>query len=263
MRDLDFTFEPRLDPRHARLIRDVFFTERSRGLGLHLHFPWLGRDEGTLYAGLRDGEHWLAGLCIRPISTRTANAAAVGLVCVRAELRSQGLGRQLLEASLAALDDRGVDALTLWTGKPEVYRSHGFEVDDAGLLIHVDRVEPVVPTHFDETSWPLATDARGLPPFALGARRLRRGHANAIVLRDPFGDAVAEWQGPDDEVSELLAATMPRQWRLHATTADTLPASLRGRGAVLRSEPIRLQMWRWRAGQPHRAMPTLRLLDRI
>jgi len=263
MRGVDFTFEPRLDPRHAHLIWDVFFAERNRGLDLRLHFPWLGRTEGALYAGLRDGGHWLAGLCVRPLSTSVANAAAVGLVCVRAELRSQGLGRQLLDASLAALDDRRVDALTLWTGKPEVYRSHGFETDDASLLIHVDGVEPVARAPFEETSWPASTDTRGLPPFALGARCLRRGHANAIVLRDPFGDAVAEWQGPDDAVSELLAAAMPRQWRLHATNDDSLPAALRERGARLRSEPSRLQMWRWRAGQQRRAMPTLRLLDRI
>jgi len=245
------------------LIWDVFFAERSRGLDLAGHFPWLGHEEGVLYAGLRDGEQWLAGLCIRAIPQATVTTAAIGLVCVHAGHRGNGLGRRLIGETVAALDERGLDALTLWTGRPEVYRSQGFEADDPGLLIHVDRLESRAAMRTEDEPWPSSSDSRGLPPYALRGRCIRHGPARAIVLRDPRGDAVAEWQGPDDAVGELLAAAMPRKWRLHAMTGDTLPDSLRARGARLRSEPSRLQMWRWRAGQRRCTMPTLRLLDRI
>ncbi|MBS0307063.1 MAG: GNAT family N-acetyltransferase [Proteobacteria bacterium] len=259
-----FSLGHQLDPRHAQLIWDVFFVERSRGLDLARHFPWLGRDQECLYAGLRHDAHWLAGLCIRPIPLAAVNAAAIGLVCVSAGHRGNGLARQLIGETVAALDERGLDALTLWTGKPGVYRRQGFESEDSGVLIHIEGLEPAAAAlHPADEPWPPASESRGLPPYALSGRCIGHGRARAIVLCDPLGDAVAEWQGSDAAVGELLAAAMPRQWRLHSTVDDTLPEALRARGARLRSEPSRLQMWRWRAGRRRCAMPTLRLLDRI
>lgn len=255
-----FIFEARLQPRFAALAWDVFFAERSRGLNLGRHFPWLGREDGLHYGYLTDGGELVAGLCTRRIPAAGLKAAAIGLVCVRADRRGEGLGRQLLDKSLGALDARGFDALTLWTGKPEVYRNQGFEIDDPSLLLHIDDWQPSPQIMAATTGWP---DSRGLPPYALGGQRLHSEAAEALVLTDPRGCAVAEWQGDDDDVAELLAATMPARWRLHALPGDTLPARLARRGATIQTEAQRLQMWRWHPGQTKRTVPALRVLDRI
>lgn len=261
MTGLSFSLQAEPDARFAALVWDVFFQERGRGLSLAQHFPWLGKDADALYASLTEGHELVAGLVAKRIAGTTV--AMVGLVCVRADRRGQGLGRQLLDQSLHALDERGFTAQTLWTGKPDVYRAQHFEVDDDGLLLTVDGWEPQVGTSLTTQSWPTSADLRGLPPYALSACVFQSADAQAIVLTDPRGSAVAQWLGADDAVAALLAACMPAHWRLHALVGDTLPAALRARGARIHTEHNALQMWRHSPGRPHSPHPVLRVLDRI
>jgi GNAT superfamily N-acetyltransferase len=258
-----FSFEATLEPRFAALAWDVFFAERGRGISLERHFPWLGNGTGQHFAYLKEDDELVAGLCIREVAAAKLMAATIGLVCVRADRRGQGLGRYLLDASLQVLDERGVEATTLWTGKPEVYQSQGFKLDDAGLLLHVDGWHPASRAKATVSDWPDSLDNRGLPPYAVGGQRLRMDGAEAVVLTDHRGCAVAEWQGDEDAVIALLAATMPARWRLHSLVGDTLPTRLARRGATIQTEAMRLQMWRWHPGQKKRAVPPLRVLDRI
>lgn len=258
-----FTLQPVPDARYAALVWEVFFRERGRGLSLAQHFPWLGRDTRARYASLcQDGE-LLAGLAVKPV--QGINAATIGLVCVRADRRGEGLSRQLLDQALTALDTQGLRTLTLWTGKPEVYRKQGFKEDHNAIVLHVEAWPQSLRRAVDAQSWPAGDDGRGLPAYALSAQRLlcSTGQAEAVVLTDPLGCAVAQWRGSDEAVVDLLTAAMPAQWRLHALAGDTLPAALSARGAQFHEQPGALQMWRDRPGQAEGERPRLRLLDRI
>lgn len=261
MTRIAFSLQSRPDPRFAALVWEVFFDERGRGLSLAQHFPWLGQDANTRYASLMDGDELVAGLVAKAVPGTTV--AAIGLVCVRADRRGQGLSRLLLDHSLQALDALGFSVLTLWTGKPDVYRRQQFDIEDDGLLLSVEGWQQATRPAPDALPWPAVDDPRGLPPYALSAQRLRSGDAEAIVLTDPRGIAVAEWRGTDEAVADLLATCMPAQWRLHAVAGDTLPAALAARGARLHAQPNNLQMWRERPGQAREARPVLRVLDRI
>lgn len=261
MTELAFSLDADPAPGFAELVWDVFFQERGRGLSLARHFPWLGRDAEVRYACLMDGQDLVAGLVARRIGT--TSTAAIGLVCVRSSRRGQGLGRLLLQHSLDALDALGFTALTLWTGKPDVYRKQGFSVQDLSVLHTVQSCPTRATPPAVRRPWPAEGDARGLPPFALSAVCYQHADAQAIVLTDPRGVAVAQWQGPDEDVATLLTSCLQPPWRLHALAHDTLPAVLAARGAVLQTERNPLQMWRDRPGLAVSPRPALRLLDRI
>lgn len=261
MTDLTFSLQADPDPAFAALVWEVFFQERGRGLSLVQHFPWLGRDPQAHYACLRDGQQLVAGLVARRIGT--TSTAAIGLVCVRADRRGQGLGRLLLDQSIEALDALGFTALTLWTGKPDVYRRQGFEVDDTSVLHTIQTCPARSTTPIERMTWPSPRDDRGLPPFGLSAACYRSPDAQAIVVTDPRGDAVAQWEGPDESVAALLASVLQTPWRLHALAHDTLPSALAASGAVLHTERNHLQMWRDHPQLGASPRPALRLLDRI
>lgn len=262
MARLHFEYTDALPRGYGALLWDTFFTQRGRGVSLETHFPWIHRPAaGQAFATLKEGSTVLAGLTVRPCGPQTA---AVGLVCVDQAHRGQGLSRMLLTQALARIDETGVAATTLWTGKPRVYESHGFLERDSSLLCEVTTL-PAGDGPTPAASWPAAGDpaGRGLPPYAHHALRLGHHKAQAVMLMDTLGIAVAEWQGSDEDVIALLRPVMPRRWRLHALLGDTLPQALRSAGASLTTTPQRLQMWRPRPGQALPDLPALRLLDRI
>ena len=129
----DFAFSRHRPVGFAELVWEVFFTQRGRGVNLPSHFPWLvqPRQSGLWFASLHESGTLLAGLAVRRLPG-APSMAAIGLVCVRPELRGQGVARQLLSSALIETDRLGLSALTLWTAKPEVYAGHGFELEDTG-----------------------------------------------------------------------------------------------------------------------------------
>lgn len=264
MARLRFDFSPSLPAAYAALLWDVFFVQRGRGLSLEEHFPWINQpEEGVRFATLSDGEALLAGLTVRPCGTQTA---AIGLVCVRPSHRGQGLSTQLLEQTLREVDGMGIAATTLWTGKPAVYQSHGFAPRDDGLQCQVSQWSAGMACA-PARRWPDTAEAagrrRGLPAYAHHGLRVGTDGAELLLLVDPLGVSLAQWQGHDGDVIELLASVMPPRWRLNALQGDSLPQALADRGATLTVVPQQLQMWRPRPGTSWPELPRLRLLDRI
>lgn len=269
-----FAFNTGIPRAYGELVWQVFFASRQRGIDLGTHFPWMLPSEqpGRWVATLEEGGETIAGLVVKVLDGSKQQHAAIGLVCVRPERQGQGWGRQLLSLSIAAAREAGISALTLWTGKPEVYAMHGFEIDDNGLFGWVHSTAGTA-RHRTSTcrQWPWPDDleagsrVRGLPAYAQLAVRVvsTRESAELIVIQDVSGLALAEWQGDDEAVVELLTNTMPISWRLNALNADTLPAALTRAGAGLQLQPSRLQMWLSLTPTPRVKRSTQRLLDRI
>jgi GNAT superfamily N-acetyltransferase len=262
---------------YLELVYQVFFDSLQRGYRIQEHFPWLTNDcTPGLWTLCIGHPAVMAGLIVREAPNLPAEPrlAAIGLVCVAEPWRGQGLSRALLRAASDHLEKRGFDAVTLWTGKPNVYRGQGFEIDDESRYGWIESPASVASSAIPclVSRWPDTSERgglnRGLPPFAQGAWRIQRnsGQSSVVVLHDASGLAVAEWQGPDDEVVALLQSTMPPRWRLNALVGDTLVGALQARGATVQLKPGELQMWRsFRPGRrPWRESPhRWRVLDRI
>ena len=254
-----FEFGNTLPTDYAALLWNVFFVQRERGLTLHDHFPALtGSRSRRWFATTRDGGQLCAGLTVLEHSTPDGNRIArVGLVCVPANQRGRGFSQQLLRLALDALDGLGVTTATLWTGKPNLYQTLGFCIEDTASVCKVCALPAGPATAFEAHRWPDLCSQRGLPAYAWYAQRLRNPRAEALFVFDSIGAALAEWQGDDLAVVELLAACAPQRWRLHALDGDRLPATLADAGAVVRTQSQSLQMWRGPLRAP------MRLLDRI
>jgi GNAT superfamily N-acetyltransferase len=253
---------------YVALCWDVFFRSRGRGVSMQAHFPWLDVPGQAVFATLESNGRVLAGCAMRFIEddARRRRGATIGLVCVDENHRGLGHSSRVLERAIAHADALGLADLVLWTGKPGVYERHGFAVDDDGLFGTVTAPGSPVSTALDaaRSDWPGDGETRGLPPFAAGGSRWASALASAIVVNDGSGAILAQWQGPDDAVADLLAHAMPPTWRLNALAGDGLPATLAARGFTLQLQPSRLRMVR-----PAPALDAtprrygLRVLDRI
>ncbi|MBC7706936.1 MAG: GNAT family N-acetyltransferase [Rhodoferax sp.] len=271
---MQLTLDQDSSPEWLDLVWSTFFRERGRGQSLIEHFPWLMdlRRSQTWLATMRDDQlHPVAGLAVKRHIAHF-DTASVGLVCVRADCRGQGLSQSLVSGAIAQAHALGITRLTLWTGKPSVYLKLGFQPQGPALYGWVrstTAVGTLITSPTLRAVWPDRAERqstnRGLPPFAVNAYRLidRRDRAHAVVVDDGNGPIVAEWQGDDVDVAHLLRASLPAEWRMNALQGDQLPAELISCGLAVNLTESYLQMWRNEAGVSRNAFPSLRLLDRI
>ena len=273
---MQLTLEQASSPELLDLMWSTFFQERGRGRGRSLveYFPWLTdlRSSGTWLVTIRDDRSQpVAGLVVKRHFAHF-DTASVGLVCVLADRRGQGLSQSLLSGAIEQAHALGMTRLTLWTGKPAVYLKLGFQPRDSALLGWV-RNTAALPASITSAArrmtWPDSAERqgcnRGLPPFAVDAYRLIDvlDRAQAIVVDDGSGPIVAEWRGDDLDVAHLLRASLPARWRMNALQGDRLIDELIGCGLDVDLAESCLQMWRIDAGVSRNALPPLRLLDRI
>lgn len=253
-----------ITPALRALVWDVFFASRGRGISLAAHLPWLDAPTGIHGLSLEDARvpgGAGAALVIRerhlPPSTR---AGLIGLVCVHESLRGRGLSTQLLHAAIRHAEAQGLDELVLWTGKPEVYTSAGFEPVDQELFVRASAparsaAGPAAPAR--------RAVACALPAFATAAWQTVSGEAQLTWLEGPAGVTLAGWQGAPDVVAELLLRALPTTWSVNLPANDPLLPALARCGADCTTQP---GAWRMRrrlkpgAGAP---LPPIPLLERI
>lgn len=105
------------------------FLRAKEAIAGRLGFPW--REVTTPFALVEDGRviaH--AGLLEIPLVV-AGEAVTIGgmhAVCVAAGRRGEGIGRQVMEACLAAADERGYPAVVLGSEKEALYAKFGFRV---------------------------------------------------------------------------------------------------------------------------------------
>lgn len=226
----------------------IFFASRNRGITLETHFPWLDSEQAYFVTVQSAGEV-VAGLAVKrvPCPSRRHVAGVVGMVCVHPLYRGRGYSTTMLQAAIGHARALGIDDLVLWTGKPGVYQTQGFVPSDSACFGTVAGAGPGLARQTDTqcAAWPDSTGktgSRGLPPFATSALRWSNSRAAIIVMQVGAGSVLAEWEGADSEVMNLISQAMPGRWSINALQSDTLPAMLRQRGMALDLAPSGLQM---------------------
>lgn len=228
---------------YKHLVWDVFFASRGRGTSLAAHFPWLqGQSPSTWYVTLSADDRVVGGLAVRDVNLGSAEqdvrVASMGLVCIDPSFRGQGWSQILVNCAVSEAKSFDLDALLLWTGKPQVYRRLGFEVADPALYGWINRPvqrEPQQGTAYRQP-WPSLTEGepqkRGLPPFALEGHQWfsRTSDATLTTLEDSAGTILAEWGGAPKEVAKLMEDTLPPRFRMNALQGDSVLGELAARG---------------------------------
>ncbi|MBB3880131.1 GNAT family N-acetyltransferase [Sphingomonas pseudosanguinis] len=201
------------------LIWRSFFLEAGRGTTFEQHLPWYC-DSDTRSVMVLDAGAVVATAIIRPAPQ--AGVAMVGYVCVDQSRRGHGLGRMLMEALNASVDDQHFQAALLWTSKPEVYVGRGYATIQRDRFVHVKRGTGAAPSrdsiHVED--WPALGTANGLPAFATSATRYSSDQATAVCAKGPRGVTLLDWNGEAVAVADLLHAAGHEEWSVNLMGAD-------------------------------------------
>lgn len=197
-----------------------FFLERGRGLSLNEHFPWLRQADDNNLALIAFGEAALGMLVFRLGSiTRPGRnpfrIAGIGLVCAAAGAEGRGTGSTLIRRAIELGRQFQVDALMLWTGRPDFYYRLGFRLADerrvASMRRNGARRSGATRISFSESGFlesPVFAGPRGIPPFARELFAFRSSHAVAVFAElNDGGTGLLDWRGTSLDVARLVAET--------------------------------------------------------
>jgi N-acetylglutamate synthase-like GNAT family acetyltransferase len=231
--------------KYQAIVWEEFFKSRGRGVSLHAHFPWMGQispDFFFIISKSIDSEIH-GGLTLRLDPSPHGRIGTIGLVCVAPHSRGRGLSRVLLKTAIDFAQSKGACALRLWTQKPSLYAALGFESVDSGVYGRVRHPLGLLSANArQEVVCHDASDAYGIPAFASSLKCAAYASAHLFILNTASGDSIAEWQGPDVEVVELMENLGWHSVLMNAFRGDTLLEALAQRHWQLDLRDSNLQM---------------------
>lgn len=256
------------------LLWDVFFSSRGRGVSLSVHFPWLDNEEDIFCIGILDSEPTrtkkvIAALVVKRIHLSTCRSIGlIGLVCVAEEWRGNGFSSQLMSEATNFGKKINLDALVLWTQKPDVYIGHDFVLDGQDMFGYVrQRKVKHCDIAFSSEVWPDLASIRtqqGLPPFAKSGRLISTELASAVVLDAQDGSVtLAKWCGQNEDVVDLLESTLPDEWGINISEGDGLVLELQKRDFEVDLKPAAVRMVKNLKNSPMPELKIIEFLDRV
>lgn len=233
-----------------RVVWDVFFKSRNRGISLPRHFPWISDGENSAYYMVAelDGQV-VGGLVVRawesPFEDQKVNLGLIGLVCVEPIYRGRGIASSLLSATVAQAIEEGFDALTLWTGKPDLYKVHGFVGSDVWTYGWARKIK-TIQSDANLIAGPvrlIEMPSAAIPPFALSVHELVGAQSSVSLVKDITGWIVTGYSGDARNAALSMQETLPESWRINVERDDPLRDELKYLGFTLDINPVNLQMW--------------------
>jgi GNAT superfamily N-acetyltransferase len=229
---------------------NIFFESKQRGVSFDRHFPWIfsGLNNAWYLIAKSEGDV-IGGLVIKEkicsLDNKAFKLGLIGLVCVTTEFRGRGIAAKLIQEANAFVKAKKLDALTLWTSKPEVYEKHGFVGRDPWLYGSVNRTDTIINR---SEPFEIRNNHRqrldiALPPFALSISEYFDDQSTALVVQNSIGCILMEYSGKASKVAAMLATQMPPSWRINVTNNDPLIEQLLHLGLNIAVQPSNLQMW--------------------
>jgi len=256
-----------------QIIWEVFFSSKGRGVNLSTHFPWIDTTADIFCLAVRDPHSAIVEKAIATMIIKTTQTKAgvrlglVGLVCVVEKWRGKGLSSLLISDAINLAKRIDLDALVLWTQKPEVYTRHGFVPDNHEFFGCVEKISSRrLNIEFTTKMWPEVAELksqRGLPAFAVSGRLISADSTEVIVLDSSNGATVAEWHGSDTAVADLLECALPNQWKLNANGKSSLVIELSKRNFKIDLKPVSMRLVKNLKNNSLLVLPEINLLDRI
>lgn len=233
-----------------KIVWDVFFQSKNRGISLTRHFPWILKEDDAAYYMLAELEgQVVGGLVVKEwggsFHGHKGKIGLIGLVCIAPKFRGRGIANTLLDATLKQAIDDGFDALTLWTGTPGLYRLHGFVEADIWTYgwarrTHIRRTRDLL---MDCSAKLVEMPSAPIPPFALSIHELIGSQSSVFLVKDSIGWIVTGYIGDVKEAASSMRAFLPENWRVNLEKGDILRDELINLGYHLNNKPVNLQMW--------------------
>lgn len=251
----------------------IFFVSRNRGVSPEFHFPWI-HDKHNIYC-IRivfdngSEKETAASLILRHRSLDLVRKVGlVGLVCVAENFRGIGLSTRLLEKTLEVAKIQKLNHLVLWTSKPEVYKKLNFEADSTDLFGQVVRNEAQstvmkVTKKYSSATKISKTLVNGAPAFAKEVIKYSNlSEASIFICKSSFTDTLVGYEGPMDQVLDLVDSVMPDRWSLNVPTNSSIVEALNRSGykTFLKPSAVRMTL---ALDECDRLPDTIPFLDRI
>lgn len=125
--------------RFLEIVWDIFFLQKKRGVDLTQHFPWFFDKTANFltFEAIVDG-HTAGGLVVLEKIINDIKIGLVGLVCVDARYRGNGLLRKLMSKMEQVCIREQYSGLVLWTSQHSLYSPHGFMVSDDSVIVKIN-----------------------------------------------------------------------------------------------------------------------------
>ena len=215
-----------------KLIWEVFFASRQRGVELKIHFPWIDQTNDINCFALTKpcDSQILATLILKKqfIGSRLSYAM-VGMVCVDDEWRGHGLGKKLMNYMLDYSTEKRIPALVLWTTQPKFYSRYGFISDNSDFSgkVTLNPLQLNAKVKYEIKTGQLS---RGLPPFAKRIIQFANKTSSLFVIESIHGLMLVEWEGTTSAAVDLVESAMPLTWDLSTSVGNSIIHELSSRG---------------------------------
>lgn len=235
-----------------RLMWEIFFASRNRGISPEFHFPWIHDKHNLFCVGtiLDDGsaQTTAASLILRhrPLDSGK-KLGLIGLVCVAEKFRGMGLSTRLLQQAVELGKKQNLTHLVLWTTKPDVYKKLDFETDSTDMFGQVTR------RGSRSTEFKLAKDEmaahiyasvlNGAPAFAnevVGYSALNG--ASITICKSSSTETLVEYTGSMEQVMDLIDHMMPDTWNLNVPEHAPIIEALSHNGYETNLKPSAVRM---------------------
>jgi hypothetical protein len=255
-----------------KLIWDVFFASRRRGINLEYHFPWINDKKSVTCISLEISNYGhletLATLIIKKEKIETIGwIGLIGLVCVHQKFRGNGLSSHLMKLAEGYGQNSSLKALILWTTKQEIYRGKGYVEDMREYFGTVRKVSPVeAPEVENNKSYDINVrgfNEDGVPAFASDVIKFSKGLASITVCKTSAGLLLVEWTGDFMDIITIVIRALPDQWSINVSEDSEIISILKKYGYKVELQPGAVRMVRMLTQEKFDGPPYIGILKRI
>ena len=250
-----------------KLIWNVFFSPKQRGINLEHHFPWITDESVTTCITISDTSKAqstiVATLVIKEeIVDPLGLVGLIGLVCVDQQQRGRGYSSSLVRRAINVGLEKSWSALILWTSKPDLYRGMDFnvsDIDEYGAVSRHSTKRKAAPCKFT------IQDLReyGIPAFATGIQKFIDGSDFLVICNTRREPTLVDWSKEMQETLRLIDCILPDLWNVNIPKDSPLVSCLLANGYSVNLTQGAIRMVRKLKAIPLNDIPYIGLLNRI
>lgn len=268
----ELSFSNQISEGARQLIWQTFFVSRNRGISFDAHFPWADQASSVICVSFERSDDPLVPVISTLVILRKRlesgrKVGMIGLVCVQPDFRNQGISTLLLTHAIDRAKQEGLDALMLWTQKPDVYAKVGFATDSRDLFGTVSKGARSKKSA-DSCDYPSVAPAKSvrrvsIPPFADEVLEYCTPAARITCCKNQQGLTLVEYFGEIDNVIQLIDLALPDCWMLNTPADSPVISALVSHGYQLDLKPGAVRMILSFNPSSHPPIESVPFLERI
>ncbi|WP_049856337.1 GNAT family N-acetyltransferase [Trabulsiella odontotermitis] len=186
---------------YLQIVWDTFFKQKSRGVSLQAHFPWLYNSSNNFFTlEIKRSGITAGGLVLAEKIFGNLKIGLVGLVCIDDKYRGQGLFGKIMHELNHVSVSEGFSALYLWSSQQYLYKKYGFESFDDNLLAEVKLKTDIKLTCSERKKQIIERPDLPIPPFADAVYQFDSNNVSILYCTNSNNKFVISFKGAIKDV---------------------------------------------------------------